>query len=315
MEIGPLGCIIEEEYTLATDEFLSQATGESVFFGNSLTEYNGHWRRLKSRGVTGVFLWEHYELYRPLRPHFQREGTCVARGFHRAVEMSYYSALSRGTQFGLPLEVAWEPSYPGSRNYIGGGKLRGAGSVGSWAAEWFSGTRGFGGFCLRGRYGSFDISRDNEQAAVEFGKPGRKLPQELLDACKKHTCVVKRVRNNDEIADAIASEHGVARCWSTLFGNRDSKGFSAPASNGAHCQAVIGVFVDENGEDGFVELQSWGDNNPRGPQELVFAGGKIQLPPGCYGVRGKHYRQAQQERWWEAHALGVRRGQEFRRGT
>jgi hypothetical protein len=157
-----------------------------------------------------------------------------------------------------------------------------------------------------------DLSRDNEQAAVSLGDKGDRLPQELLDECQKHTCRVKRVRNNSEIADSIASKYGVARCWDTLFGDRDSNGISKPASSGAHCQAVLGVCLLDDGEDAFIELQSWGPNMPKGPRKLRYAGGEIELPVGMYAVRARHYVQAQKSKWWEAHALSVRHGQEFR---
>lgn len=316
LQFGPLGCIIREEYTLETDDHIAKATGESVFFSESMAQYNGRWEYLKSRGVTGVFLWPDYQEIRPLVPHFQRNGTCVARGYHQAAQHSYYSVLTDGLQVGKPLEIAWEPIYPGSRVVIGKGRLGSEsqeGSVGSWAAEWLAAPDGVGGLCPRGQYGSADLTRDNEPWAVAMSGPRDRMPQELLDACKQHTCRVKRLRNNTEIADALASKYGVARCWSVLFGNRGPDGIARPASSGAHCQAVIGVFVCEDGEDGFVELQSWGPNNPGGPRTLRYAGGTIELPPGCYGVRAKHYVQAQQQdQWWEAHAVAIKAGQELR---
>jgi hypothetical protein len=315
LKYGPMGCVIREEFTLATDDRIAKATGESIFFGESAAKYVGRWEHLKSRGVTGVFLFQDYQKFRPLKPHHQRNGTCVARGFHRAAEHSYYSALADGLQVGKPAEIAWEPIYPGSRVIIGKGGLGSEsqeGSVGSWAAEWLAAPDGVGGFCTRGVYGSADLSRDNEQWAVANSGPRDRLPQELLDACKKHTCSIKRVRNNSEIADAIASKYAVSRCWNVLFGNRGPDGIAKPASTGAHCQSVIGVFVCEDGEDGFIELQSWGDNMPSGPRILKYAGGTIELPPGCYGVRARHFKQAQQDRWWEAHAVGIRLGQEIR---
>jgi len=314
VEFGPLGAIIEEEYTLEADAMIASATGQSVFFGDNTdtAPFVGRWEYLKSRGVTGVFLWERYEKFRKLVPYFQRSGTCVARGYNRATEMSYYNALATGVQIGNPVEFAWEPIYAGSRVYVGKGRLTGEGSVGSWAAQWLAGVNGIGGICQRGVYGSADLSRDNEPWSVKNSDRGDTFPPELLAELQKHTLACHRVRNNAEIADSIASRFGVARSWNTLFGNRDSNGFSVPASSGAHCQAVIGVFVRRDGGDGFVEINSWGSQMPKGPNVLKYAGGEITLPDGCYGVTSENYLRAQRDRFWEAHCVAIRKGQEYR---
>jgi len=314
MEFGPLGCIIDEQATLETDAAIAQATGESAFFGDNPTtaQFVGRWEYLKSKGVTGVFLWERYEKFRPLVPYRQLSGTCVARGYNRAAEMSYYNALATGVQVGEPVEFAWEPIYTGSRVYVGKGQISGEGSVGSWAAQWLAGVNGIGGICRRGKYGTADLTLDDEPWAVRNSDRGDKMPPELLAECQKHTLSSHRVRNNAEIADAIASRFGVARCWDTLFGDRDNNGFSSPAGSGAHCQAAIGVFVRKDGGDGFVELNSWGAQMPKGPRVLKYAGGELTLPPGCYGVTAENYLRAQRDRFWEAHCVAIRKGQEYR---
>jgi len=313
VEFGPLGCILDESATLETDAAIAQATGESAFFGDnqSTASFVGRWAELKSKGVTGVFLWERYQKYRPLVPHWQRRGTCVARGTHMAVQTSYYNALATGVQIGEPAEIAWEPMYGGARVYVGGGSISGDGAVGAHAAAFVSGLKG-GGICRRGKYGNADLTQSNESWAVTNADRGDRFPPELMAELKNHTCRAHRVRNNTEIADSIASKFGVARCWDTLFGNRDTNGFAKAAGNGAHCQAVIGVFVMKDGRTGFIEIQSWGENTPKGPRTLKYAGGEITLPDGCYAVSEDEYRRAQMARWFEAWAFSVRVGQEFR---
>ena len=314
MEFGPLGAIIREDYTLEADQNIARATGESVFFDESpsVAEFNGRWEYLKSRGVTGVFLWERYEKYRTLVPHWQKNGTCVARGGHQAIQHSYYNALASGVAIGEAAEIAWEPGYGGSRIYVGKGQLSGEGSVGAWHAEWSAGINGRGGICRRGKYGSADLTLDNEPWSVQNSDGNDRFPAELLAECQKHTCRVHRTRNNVQIADALASRFGVARCWNTLFGDRDANGFSKPSGNGAHCQAIVGVCVMKNGKTAFIELQSWGPNMPRGQRVLKYAGGEVTLPVGCYAVTEDDYLRAQQSQWWEAWAYSVRLGQEFR---
>ncbi len=312
-EFGPLGCYIDPEFTAEAEEVIARSTGHSPLFGvdPNTASMVGRWNELKSKGVTGVFLWERYEQCRPLVPHFQRAGTCVSRGHHQALQHAYYNALKTGTSLGRPAEIAYEPIYAGSRVYVGKGRIRGEGSVGAWAAQWLAGVNGVGGFCERGVYGTADLSQDNERWAVANSDAGDRIPPELLKELQQHTCLSHRLRNNGEIADCIASRIGVARCWDTLFGDRDSNGMSRAASRGAHCQAVIGVFLMRDGRTGFVELQSWGPNNPRGPRVLKYAGGEITLPAGCYGVSEDEYLRAQRGHW-EAWASQVRRGEELR---
>lgn len=307
-----LGCILSEQYAEESDRRMSES-GLQVDFRVAQSQFHGRWEQLKQSGVTGIFLWPFYQKFKPLKPHHQRRGTCVARGAHRALMMSYFACLAQKVAVGKPIEIAWEPIYAGSRVYSGKGQISGDGSCGPWAAEWLAGINGVGGFCERKVYGSANLTTDSENWSVANADRGDRLPPELLAECQLHTCASNRLRNNGDIADAISSYFGVFRCWDTLFGNRDSSGMATANSTGAHCQAVIGVFVTEDGEDGFVELQSWGDNMPSGPRVLKYKGGQIELPPGCYGVRGRHYTQAQKKsRWWDAHAVAVRAGEEYR---
>lgn len=303
-----LGCIIREDYTLESDARIMQETGQSVLWRASATSFSGRWAQLQSLGVTGIFLFNRYQKFRKLVPHWQKRGTCVSRGFHQALQHSYLWSLAEFVAVGEPVEIAYEPIYAGSRVYIGKGQLGSSdGSVGSWAGEWLAKY----GAAVRGKYGAADLSSDSESWAVEYGKPGRVMPASLMEHMAQHTCAVHRVESNDEIADAIASGFGVARCWDTLFGNRDANGMSKPANKGAHCQAIVGVFLQPSGKLGFVELQSWGPNMPSGPNVLQTAGGPVLLPAGCYGVDARDYLKAQQSRWWEAHAVAVRAGNEW----
>ena len=70
---GPLGCVIQEDWTLESDENIAKASGQSPFFGANpnTASFVGRWNELKSRGVKAVFLWEGYEKIRSLVPHHQ----------------------------------------------------------------------------------------------------------------------------------------------------------------------------------------------------------------------------------------------------
>lgn len=309
-EIGPLGCIIKEEYTLASDEAVAAATGVSHLWQDSAAKFRGRWEELKSKGVTSIILWPAYESQskKRLKPHLQKRGTCVSRGFEMACRMSYNSALKNRVRLGGAIaDFPYEIIYGGSRNYPGKGRINGDGSVGAWAAEWLS----LYGLPERGKY-SIDLSFDDEMLAVSLGNSGRKIPQDVLDAAAKHTWATHRTTDCDHIADALASEFGVARCWDTLFGPRNTNGMSRPSSTGAHCQAIIGVAVGPDHKNIFIEIQSWGENSPSGPSKLKTIDGFIDLPKACYGVHEDDYRTAMRSKWWESHAVAIRPGNEYR---
>ena len=309
-----LGCILSQAYAEAVNERM-EAAGIKVEFRLGQAQLNGRWEDLKASGVQGVFLWQLGEKYRPFRPHHQRRGTCVGRGAHKALEGSYLHSLANKLAYGQPVEIAWEPAYVGSRIIVGKGQLgSGDGSCGPWIAEFLAGINNVGGFCQRGVYGSADLSKDNESWAVSYSMKNQKLPSELLVELQRHTCSVHSTRSNSEIADAIASYFGVFRCWDTLFGNRDKNGQCVASDTGAHCQAVLGVYLDQDGEDAYVDSQSWGEDMPGGPEEIVLKDGRrVKLPPGMYGVKASQFTKAQRRSpWWDAHAVCVRPGNEYR---
>lgn len=309
-----LGCVLSQEFAEQTDQRMTDA-GIKVEFRVGQSQFNGRWEALKAKGVLGVFLWQQGLKFRPYKPHAQRRGTCVGRGAHKALEASYLHTLGNKLAFGKPVEIAWEPAYVGSRIIVGKGQLgSGDGSCGPWIAEFLAGINGVGGFAKRGVYGSADLSQTNENWAVSYSSKNQQMPAELMTELQQHTCSVHSTRSNDQIADAIASYFGVFRCWDTLFGSRDRNGQCVASDTGAHCQAVIGVYVDQDGEDSFVDAQSWGDNMPSGPDEIVLKDGtRVKLPLGCYGVKEREFIKAQRRsQWWDAHAVCVRLGQEYR---
>jgi hypothetical protein len=308
-----LGCVLSQAYAEESDRRMDDS-GIVVEFRVAQSQFMGRWEELKRKGVKGVFLWDAAAEFRLYKPHHQRRGTCVARGFHRALEFSYLNALANRIIVGDAVEIAWEPIYCGSRVYPGKGRISGDGSCGPWAAEWLAGINGVGGFCRRGTYGSADLTQSNESWAVANADRNDRLPPDLMAECQRHTCSAHRCKRNSEMADAIASGFAFARCWDTLFGQRDRFGESIADDSGAHCQAGVGVYVGQDGEDRFVEAQSWGENSPSGPNEIVMLGGeRKRLPAGMYGVRFSQYEQAQRRSpWWDAYAVCVRPGEEYR---
>ena len=299
-----LGCILDEAETEAACQALDDA-GHVVEFSQA-TDLNGHWERLVDRGSTGVFLWDsEHERLGTVGADYQRRGTCVGRGTYRAIQQSYVHSITAGTEYGIPVKLAYEPIYIGSREVIGKGRLTGDGSVGAWAARWVSEY----GVVARAEYDSVDLTKSNESYSVSQ----KRLGADIIAEGKLHTVAAHRCRTSDEMADAIAGGFGIARCHNVLYGNRDANGESRHKRDGAHCQAIVGVYVRPDGSRGYVEQQSWGSSNPGGPSTLKTKGGPVALPAGCYGITEKELKSAfSGSRWAEAWAFSVRTGEGFR---
>jgi len=299
-----LGCILDEVETEVACQALDDA-GHTVDFCQA-TGLEGHWERLQDRGVSGVYLWnDEHEKLGVVGADYQRRGTCVGRGTYRAIQQSYSYAITSGAEYGVPVKLAYEPIYIGSREVIGKGRLSGDGSVGAWAARWVSEH----GVVARAKYDSIDLTKSNESYSVNTKRMG----SDILDEGKRHTVSAHRCKSIDDIADAIAGGFGIARCHNTLYGSRDGNGEAKPSRKGAHCQAIVGVYTRPDGFTGFVEQQSWGPTNPGGPSTLNTKGGPVELPQGCYGIKYSDLTYAtKRSNWWEAWAFCVRPGEGFR---
>lgn len=280
-QAGPLGWVRNDA---AVEAFCQkvESSGRPIAFGDAKPEFKGYWRKLVERGVTGVFLQDAEEkLFGSTQPaEFQRRGTCVSRGTFRACQDSYYNQLATH-DIGSVVKLCYEPIYAGSRVEIGGGQLgHGDGSCGAWAAEFVHDY----GLIPRGIYGKYDLTESREDWACQWGEPRIGVPSELLVASKAHLVAqCFQCTTTEEIADAIASLHGVAFCSNVIWGDRDVTGMSRPVSSGGHCEEVCGVFLRREGDIGFVRQQSWGDS-PSGSNILRYSGGEKRLRQGSYGA-------------------------------
>lgn len=190
-------------------------------------------------------------------------GSCVSFGTAYACETSLCMAIfewDRATR-GPPPEFrtfAREVIYGGSRVEVGGGRIRGDGSVGAWAArfvnEW--------GNLPRGVYGRYDLTRYSESICREFGRSG--VPNELEPECKKYPVQnVTQILNATEARKALANGYGIAVCSGQGFSmQRDRDGFCRPQGSWAHCMAIDGYQSERRG---FHIRNSWGDNAHTGP--------------------------------------------------
>jgi hypothetical protein len=211
----------------------------------------------------GVYLWKAQEQVtgRPVTSKNQGSvGSCVSFGTNTAIERTIAAGILSGGQ-GEWRPIAEEVTYGGSRVEVGGGRIRGDGSIGAWAAQFVNRY----GVVTRDRHGRHDLSRYSEALAREYGRRG--VPDDLEPVAKAHPVKeVALVRDWASAKKALGSGYGIAVCSSQGFSmQRDAKGVAAPRGTWFHCMAVDGYHKDADGREyGHVE-NSWGEHAHRGP--------------------------------------------------
>lgn len=211
-----------------------------------------------------AYLWEAYgRLFGGKLPPPQDQnpvGSCVSFGSSRAYERSLACQIVAGDSFEFR-HLCEEAIYALSRVEIGGGRIRGDGSVGAWAAKGFT---KFGGL-PRGIYGRYDLTRYDPARCRSWGNSG--LPNDLETEAQKYPAGdCAQVRNFDEAKRALAQGFGVFVCSDQGFTRqRDGNGVCSPQGVWQHCMCLDGYHRDANGKEyGHIE-NSWGPDYHVGP--------------------------------------------------
>jgi hypothetical protein len=239
-------------------------------------------------GKSSHWLWKGEEkvLGRLLPSWRQTAGTCVSQGYARGAQdlLLCDIAIRQEAEEWKGEEVATEPIYALSRVEIGGGRIRGDGSVGAWAAKAVMQY----GLMFRRKYETggktYDLSKADDRIAVQWGSPGAGLPNALEPFAKEHpvkdTTMVTRA---DGIADALANYKAVPVCSMQGFTmKRDSEGFCRATGSWAHCMLIRGVFVLNGGKKAFAIQNSWGDYLDGTHNIETSDGEQVTLPEGCF---------------------------------
>jgi len=194
-------------------------------------------------------------------------GACVGFATASAIEYLLCAQIADGAE-DTYRDLAQEIIYGGSRVEIGGGRVRGDGSVGAWAAKWVKDY----GVVARGIHGRYDLRSYDEARCRAFGRKG--VPDELEPLAKEHPVrSVARVQSWEECLAAIRNRYPVVVCSSQGFTmERDANGFCNPRGTWYHAMAVIGVRGGDR-PGGFL-LNSWGPDAHSGPRYPDDA-------PGC----------------------------------
>lgn len=205
-----------------------------------------------------VRLWEaEVQVYGGFLPNVPQEtGDCVSFGMARAVEIVQCVQIAREGS-GAELKLVDRPAiYGGSRVTIGGGRLRGAGSVGAWAAEWVQ-KHGV----LRQDFPG--VPPYSGRRADEWGRRG--VPQEFLAELREHPVkTVSQVRNVNDLRDAVCNGYPVT--IASDFGTRtirerDGRMVAKWDSSWMHQMCIDGYDGSLGpGREYFHVANSWGTN-------------------------------------------------------
>jgi hypothetical protein len=154
---------------------------------------------------------------------------------------------------------------------IGGGRIRGDGSTGVWAAKW---SQQYGAVA-RGKYDGYDLFRYSESTCRKFGSSG--CPKSLEPVAKlAPTKSISQVQTVDEAKRALASLYPVTIASDVGFGSRgpyvrNAKGQLRASGVWPHQMCLIGYDRDS----GFFCMNSWGEqwvSGPTGPGNPPPAG-------------------------------------------
>jgi hypothetical protein len=194
-------------------------------------------------------------------------GCCVGTGAKHAADASLACAIANGARFEWK-PIAVEPIYAGSRVEVGGGRIRGDGSVGAWAAKWLQAR---GGLIPMEQFGECDLTTFSPARARQWGAPGVGVPDALEPAARAHQVKgAALVTTAAEGKRAIQQGYAVMVCSNVGFNNRDgtvgtrdAQGFCVARGSWNHCMALIGW--RGGARPGFLCLNSWGDSAHGGP--------------------------------------------------
>ena len=283
------GYVYDPDKIAAAKERMTSA-GYAVSFDADRPQLNGHWERLKSRGVTMV-LAQVDELKATgvnRLSNEQRRGTCVGQGSGRSIVDKLNSMIADKSIICNPTEVAAEVMYGyerkkhWSQTHPWGCQCGNCpdGLTGQDAAEFYATM----GVVPRGIYGGVDLSKPNEQLAITWNNIG--VPSNLLEVASNHKIICHASQTWDEYADAIAAKHWGWVCLPGIFQAQsvDEFGCCRRDGNEWHCTECCGIVVLPNGETAFIMQQSWG-NAIKYPRTIQAASGPLELRQGSYAVR------------------------------
>lgn len=216
-------------------------------------------------------------------------GTCVDEGYTRNLGQLFLNMIACGESGSLPADlpndrefVASGCIYGPSRVEIGGGGIRGDGSVGAWAAD---AARKFGVLFAReyevnGK--KFDLRHWSKERLLEWGRKG--MPDDLEPIAREQICKdVSQVSSGEQAWKLNKNGKPTPFCSNRGFTTtRDSRGFCSPKGTWNHCMGSGGGGTAKGNIPFILIEQSWGDS-PGGNNKLTLESGReVILPQGIF---------------------------------
>jgi hypothetical protein len=211
-----------------------------------------------------VFMWDYHKKVNGSLPKVHNQGqvgSCVSFGTARSIENTLVAAIANGDLRFKYNDVAEEPIYGGSRVEIGGGQLRGDGSVGAWAAKYAT----IFGTLFKLQYDVLGQSEDfrvySEARCRSYGSQGLSTAFET-EAKKFPVKDAVMVTTWKDAKKALAQGYAIAVCSDQGFTmQRDSKGICYPQGQWAHCMSIDGYYIDPITLKEYCHItNSWGAN-------------------------------------------------------
>lgn len=211
-----------------------------------------------------VYLWKAYHKLKGVNPPSENQnpvGSCVAFGTCIAVERTMQVQIAFDGKAEEFKPLSREVVYAGSRVEVGGGRLRGDGSVGAWAAKFVKDW----GVISREVHGKYDLTKYDPARCRAWGNSG--VPNDLEPLAKEHPVQeITLIKTWDQAKKALAQGYGIAVCSGQGFeGPRDSRGVKKPRGSWAHCMAIDGYHIDADGKEYAHIENSWGEKPGEGP--------------------------------------------------
>jgi hypothetical protein len=183
-----------------------------------------------------------------------------------------------------------EPTYAGSRVEVGGGRIRGDGSVGVWAMKWATQWGFIPAASTSPPTGRRSTSRSTTGLCAGGGRPpGVGVPDALEPVVKQHPATaVAMVTTAVELWAALGSGKVVPVCSDVGFDSPlDADGFCRVNGTWPHCMGIIARFFHPKYGRCVVVRNSWGDYLKAGFRKVSFVDKdgttkQFDLPPGSF---------------------------------
>lgn len=205
---------------------------------------------------------------------------CVSFGYGRGSNDLLLFMAAQGLIDVPEADVATEPIYALSRVEVGGGRIRGDGSVGAWAAKavmmW--------GLLLRKVYWQYDLTRYSESLSRDWGNRG--CPDELEPEAKKFPIKSAAIcQTTEEAWRGLGSAYTLPICSNVGFNSPYQDGFCEPRGSWAHCMVIRGRTVAKKrgvNVRAYACQNSWGGYIQGDPHFTDADGNVEELPEGCF---------------------------------